>query len=401
MVSDPHGGELVDRTVEGPDELPGDLVAIEDGDAAPADGAPAIPLSRNEYMDLELIAEGAYSPLEGFMTGDDVDSVLDEMRLGDGTPWSIPIVLAVDERPGEERHVLTRDGDAVGTIDVEEAWRPDVDRWVEAAFDTADDDHPGVRRVRDKPDWLVGGTVHLAEHQPAEAFERALTPRETRALFRERDWRTIAGFQTRNPPHRAHEYLQKAALETLDGLLIHPLVGTTKPSDVDPDVRMDAYDALIDEYHVADRVALSTLRAPMRYAGPREALLHAVVRQNYGCTHFVIGRDHAGVKDYYGSYAAHDLMRRFESEIDVQPLYFDFAFYCHGCDGMATKKTCSHDADVKEEPSGTFIRRQARDGGEISDKIMRPEVWQVVSDALREENAGREAEAEARTGGAS
>jgi sulfate adenylyltransferase len=297
-----------------------------------------------------------------------------------------------------KKHALVNDGVTVGAIDVRETWRYDEERWAREVLGTNDDGHPGVRRIRSLGDVLVGGSVELYVESDEEEYEIRYTPRESRDEFEERGWRSVVGFQTRNPPHRAHEYLQKCALETVDGLFLQPLVGSTKQGDVDPGVRMRAYDALVDGYYAEDRVVLGTLKTPMRYAGPREALFHALVRQNYGCTHFVIGRDHAGVKDYYGGFEAHDFLRGFEDEIDVTPLYYDYAFYCHDCDGMATEKTCGHGDDVRENPSGTYIRQKARNGGEVSEKLMRPEVWEIVRDELVEETAGREAEANARTG---
>lgn len=367
MAAEPHGGELVDRVKE----FSGDIEEL-----------PHIALDRDEYMDLEMIATGAYSPLTGFMGMDDFNRVLDEMRLSDGNPWSIPIVLASDDEPSQDKHILTFEGDVVGSIDVEEVWEYDEDRWAMEVLDTTEQNHPGVRRIRGRGDYLVGGDVELYRESSEEGYERRLSPGEARDKFAYHGWNNIVGFQTRNPPHRAHEYLQKCALETVDGLFLHPLVGSTKPTDVDADIRMKAYELLIQNYHVSDRVILGTLKAPMRYAGPREALFHAVVRQNYGCTHFIIGRDHAGVKDYYGSYEAHELMRNFEDELHIQPIYFDYAFYCHECDGMATKKTCTHGDGVRENPSGTMIRRKARDGGDVSAKIMRPEIWELVKDAF-------------------
>ncbi|MDZ7688831.1 MAG: sulfate adenylyltransferase [Halobacteriales archaeon] len=382
MVSEPHGGTLVDLTTTRPDG---------------ADDLPRLRLTDDEYMDLEMLGTGAYSPLDGFMTRDDFDAVLDEARLDDGTPWSLPVVLSADNGVPNEKHALVHDDVIVGAVDVEETWEYDDERWAREVLGTTDDDHPGVQRVRSLGETLVGGNVELYVESEEAGYERRYTPRESREEFEGRGWRSVVGFQTRNPPHRAHEYLQKCALETVDGLFVQPLVGSTKEGDVDPGVRMRAYDALLDGYYAAERVVLGTLKTPMRYAGPREALFHALVRQNYGCTHFVIGRDHAGVKDYYGGYDAHDFLLGFEDEIGVTPLYYDFAFYCHACDGMATEKTCGHDDEVRENPSGTYIRQTAREGGEVSEKLMRPEVWEIVREELVEEASGREAEAKART----
>ena len=384
VVSEPHGGKLIDRTAE----RPGD-----------ADELPRISLTDDGYMDLEMLGTGAYSPLEGFMTRDDFDAVIERSRIADGTPWSLPVVLPSDGDVSEEKHALVYDGVVVGAVDVEETWEYDDERWAREILGATDDNHPGVRRIRSLGDTLVGGRIDLYAESDVAGYERRYTPRESRDEFEGRDWRSVVGFQTRNPPHRAHEYLQKCALETVDGLFVQPLVGSTKPSDVDPGVRMRAYDALVDGYYADERVVLGTLKTPMRYAGPREALFHALVRQNYGCTHFVIGRDHAGVKDYYGGYEAHEFLRDVEDEIGVTPLYYDYAFYCHDCDGMATEKTCGHGDTAHENPSGTYIRQTARDGGNISDKLMRPEVWDIVRSELVEETSGKEAEANARTAG--
>ncbi len=384
MTAEPHGGDLVDRVQEQPDD---------------ADDLPSIEIDRRTYLDLEMIAVGGYSPLEGFMTQDSFNRVVAEARLADGSPWGVPVTLTTDNAPSEEPHALTYDGEPVGRVDVEETWSKDAEAWSEGVYGTTELAHPGVEHVHGHGDHHVGGDVELYTSTPEAGYERLTTPKESRREFRERQWDSVVGFQTRNPPHRAHEYIQKTALENHDGLFVHPLVGTTKDSDVDAAVRMHAYEALLDEYYAGGRVALGTLKAPMRYAGPREALFHAVVRQNYGCTAFVVGRDHAGVGDYYGSYEAQDYLREFEDELDVDPLYFEYAFYCHSCDGMATAKTCPHPDDSHVNPSGTYIRRTAREGGDVSPKLMRPEVWEIVRSQL-ESQSEQEAGANARTGGA-
>ncbi len=384
MTAEPHGGTLVDATASRPDE---------------ADDLPALTLTDDEYMDLEMLGTGAYSPLDGFLTRADFDNVLEDARLDDGTPWSLPVVFSTEGDVPNQKHALVHDGEIVGSVDVEETWLYDEDRWAREVLGTTDDDHPGVRRIRSLGETLVGGTVELYVESEEAGYERRYTPREARAEFDGNGWHSVVGFQTRNPPHRAHEHLQKCALETVDGLFVHPLVGSTKEGDMDPGVRLHAYDALLDEYYADDRVTLGTLKAPMRYAGPREALFHALVRQNYGCTHFIVGRDHAGVGDYYGSYEAHDYLREFEDELGVEPLYFEYAFYCHACDGMATAKTCSHDDEVRDNPSGTKIRRAGRRGENVSEKLVRPEVWDVIRDELRGESAGSEKTASLRTGG--
>lgn len=383
MTVEPHGGGLVDRTREPPEDV---------------DELPRLEIDRSTYMDLEMLATGAYSPLKGFVTHDDFRRVVEDARLADGTAWGLPISLAVDEEPEYTRHALVFDGSIVGSVYVEECWRKDATFWAEGVYGTTDDDHPGVERVHGLGSHLVGGEVELYRPTPEKSYERRYTPREARDEFDRRGWRSVVGFQTRNPPHRAHEYLQKCALETADGVFVHPLVGTTKDADVDAGVRMHAYRVLLDEYYSDDHALLGTLKAPMRYGGPREALFHALVRQNYGCSRFVVGRDHAGVGDHYSSYEAHDFLREFEDEIAVQPLYYDYAFYCHDCDGMATDRTCGHSDDARENPSGTRIRRTARRGGDVSPKLMRPVVWEVVRDELRGQEE-RESAASPRTGG--
>lgn len=385
MTVEPHGGELVDRTADEPDD---------------ADELPTLEMDRSTYMDLEMIATGGYSPLTGFMTQQDFRRVVEDSRLGDGTPWGLPVTLDAESPPEEQRHTLTYGGEVVGGVDVKDSWRKDVEFWGEGVYGTTEEDHPGVAHARGLDGYLVGGEVEMYRSTPESEHERRYTPHESRAEFERRGWRSVVGFQTRNPPHRAHEYLQKCALETVDGLFVHPLVGTTKDGDVDAAVRMHAYDTLLQRYYSEDHAVLGTLKAPMRYGGPREALFHAIVRQNYGCSHFVVGRDHAGVGDYYGSYEAHDFLRRFEDEIAVQPLYYDYAFYCHGCDGMATDKTCPHPDEIRENPSGTRIRRSARAGEKVSPKLMRPEVWEIVRSELRSQEE-QESKASARTGGAS
>ncbi len=371
MVSQPYKDTLTDRVVEKPDKI---------------DDCPSISLTIDEYMDLELIATGAYSPLKGFMDKTDFENVLEDIRLKDDIPWSIPIVLSTKRQKDSGLHKLVYNEVTVGSIDVVQSWIYEPEKWMNSVLDTTEKKHPGVRRIRNLDDWLVGGKINLYKKTPVEKYEKRLTPKETRAEFKNNNWRTIVGFQTRNPPHRAHEYLQKCALETVDGLFINPLVGKTKPSDLDAEIRMDAYETLIENYHVSERIFLSTLKAPMRYAGPREALFHAIIRQNYGCTHFIIGRDHAGVKDYYGSYEAHRLLKEFEDEIDIEPIYFDYAFYCHRCDGMATEKTCSHSTHQIERPSGTKIREAIRNGNHISPKIMRPEISKKIHNGISKQS---------------
>jgi len=312
-----------------------------------------------------LLGTGAYSPLDGFLTREDFDSVLEDARLGDGTPWSLPVVLPTEADVTEEKHALVHEDEIVGAVEVEETWEYDDDRWAREVLGTTESDHPGVRRIRSLGDTLVGGRVELYVESDEADYERRYTPREARDEFDGRGWNSVVGFQTRNPPHRAHEYLQKCALETVDGLFVHPLVGSTKEGDMDPGVRLHAYDALLGEYYADERVVLGTLKVPMRYAGPREALFHALVRQNYGCTHFIVGRDHAGVGDYYGSYEAHEYLRGFEDELGVEPLYFEYAFYCHAlrrygdCQDVLSRRRRTRQPERHQDtPRGKTRRRR-------------------------------------------
>lgn len=377
----PHGGTLVNRIVDGSrkSEL-----------TAQAESLPAITLSAKQACDLEMIAIGAFSPLTGFVGQADFESISKNMRLADGTAWPIPITLAVDDgvkatlevgKPAALKHA---DGTLLAVIDVEEIFPHDKKLEIPNVFRTEDEAHPGVKTVADEGAWLVGGPIHVITVTPAvepgEQFtEFRLPPASTRAEFERRGWKTIVAFQTRNPIHRAHEYLTKSALEICDGLLIHPLVGETKPGDIPADVRMECYQVIIDKYYVADRTMLSVMPAAMRYAGPREAILHALVRKNYGCSHFIAGRDHAGVGDYYGTYDAQLIFDEFEpGEIGITPLKFEHASWCNPCEGMTSSKTCPHGPGDKIFLSGTKVREMLTQGERPPMEFSRPEVADVL-----------------------
>ena len=376
----PHGGELVD------------LVATPDraeGLRAEAHNLPKVPLGERETADLEMLAVGAMSPLTGFMGEKDYRGVVEDMRLSSGLVWSLPITLSVDDeamkRIGRSDAVaLTLGGEPAAILHVEQMFRRDRDAEAEAVFQTTERAHPGVAALDAAGDWLVGGPLEVIRLPDHGTFtEYRMNPVETRRAFAERGWRRVVGFQTRNPVHRAHEYIQKCALEIVDGLLLHPLVGATKQDDVPADVRMRCYRILLDSYYPLDRVLLSVFPAAMRYAGPKEAIFHALVRKNYGCTHFIVGRDHAGVGSYYGSFDAQKIFDRFEPEdLGIMPLFFDHAFWCHRCEGMATAKICPHGDDDRLILSGTKVREMLRSGERPPPEFSRPEVADVLIEAM-------------------
>ena len=374
----PHGGKLIHRTADAPEverELRDESKALR-----------ALTLTSRELNDLALIANGACSPLTGFMTREDYEPVVDSMRLASGLPWSIPVVLAVgrDEAPtpGSRAALYDGEGELRGVIEVEDVFEYDKAREARNVYRTEEEKHPGVAALYERKDVLVGGPVWVL---PRERNPESLTPSETRAEFERRGWKTIVGFQTRNPVHRAHEYIQKCALEIVDGLLLHPLVGETKGDDIPADVRMRCYRTLLENYYPADRVLLSTMPAAMRYAGPREAIFHAMIRKNYGCTHFIVGRDHAGVGSYYGTYDAQKLFSEFDpAELGIMPLKFENSFYCRRCQQMGSKKTCSHDPEFHVSLSGTKVREMLRAGELPPPEFSRPEVAQILIEASRE-----------------
>jgi sulfate adenylyltransferase len=315
----------------------------------------------------------------------------DDLRLANGVPWSIPITLGVDDaaarelKPGQEIALAADGGLRIATLKISEIYRVDRKREAEAVFGTADDAHPGAKNVTSTPPWCVAGPVSLFEDIPGRTFlEYPREPRQTRAAFRELGWRRIVAFQTRNPTHRAHEYIQKAALEICDGLLVHPLVGETKSDDVPAAVRMETYKVLLDKYYPKGRAMLAVMPAHMRYGGPREAILHAIIRRNYGCTHFIVGRDHAGVGNYYGTYDAQKIFDRYaHQEIGITTLNFENTFYCGKCGGMASYKTCPHaDAD-RLLLSGTKVREMLRAGQAPPPEYTRPEIAEILVRAMR------------------
>lgn len=378
----PHGGHLVNRLVTG---------ARRDELLAKASSLPSIQLDERAQSDVEMIAVGAFSPLRGFVGEKDYHSIVDHMRLANGLPWPIPIALQVSReqadklKEGSEVALTDERGVVLAILDLAERYSPNREEEARKVYGTGELAHPGVAAVLQGGEVYLGGEIHVVNRPDTVAFPSYhRDPAQTRALFRERGWRTVVGFQTRNPIHRAHEYITKSALELVDGLMLHPLVGKTKSDDIPADVRMRCYEVLMEHYYPQDRVLLSVYPAAMRYAGPREAIFHALARKNYGCTHFIVGRDHAGVGNYYGTYDAQKLFDEFKpGELGIQPMKFENAFYSQVTGQMATAKTAPGGPETQVNLSGTKVRELLSQGQLPPPEFSRPEVATILIGAMK------------------
>lgn len=376
----PHGGKLISRvaTLEEKKELLEKVKYL-----------PKVIVGNRYIGHCEMIAIGGYSPLRGFMSKEEAESVIKDIRLPSGLVWSIPILLPISEdlwekvKIGDEVAIYDFSERPIAIIVVEDKFTLDLDFYCRSVFKTTDENHPGVAFVKSAGNRFIGGELlrlinrPLREGIPEHYYQ---DPSQVREYIKEKGWRQVVAFQTRNPIHRAHEYIVKCALETMDGVLIHPLVGETKRDDIPAPVRVKCYEVLIDNYFNRSRVHLSVLPAPMHYAGPREAVHHMIIRKNYGCTHMIIGRDHAGVGNYYGTYEAQEFVEAFEDELEIKPLKFEHAFYCKKCESMATSKTCPHSSEFHIHLSGTKVRSMLKEGRYPPKEFTRPEVAEILID---------------------
>jgi sulfate adenylyltransferase len=377
MPIEPHGGTLINRIIEG---------NIKTKLEKKSGSLERVRLNPREISDLEMIATGGLSPLEGFMTKQDYMNVVDLMRLASGLPWTIPITLTASKKDAERLQegtdvaLVNAEDEVLAILHLEEKYLFDKEHEAAQVLRTTDENHPGVQYLQSIGDVLLGGKISLLRRPAHDDFSKyRLDPHETRYLFRSKGWKRVVAFQTRNPIHRAHEYIQKCALETVDALLVHPLLGETKKDDIPGDVRMACYEVLLEKYYPKTRCVLSIFPAAMRYAGPREAIFHALARKNYGCTHFIVGRDHAGVGSYYGTYDAHYIFDEFDpEEIGITPLFFDHTFYCKTCEGMASSKTCPHESNHHVFLSGTKVREMLQQGEVPPMEFTRPEVAEIL-----------------------
>ena len=372
----PHGGELVNRFLTG--------AALEEARKR-AQSLPKISVDAYMAFEIDCIAKGIFSPLKGFMNKAEVQSVLDKMLLRPGIAWTIPILFHVSEaeadtvETGGEVAIEDDRGALVALLKVSEKFSFDTREIAQKAYGTTDEAHPGVKYTYSHGPVYLAGTLDVLQAREVDHPEYNLTPEQTRAAFNKQGWKRIVAFQTRNPIHRAHEYLTKCALETCDGLLVHPLMGTTKSDDIPGDVRMECYKVLLENYYRPDHAMLSIMPVNMRYAGPKEAVMHAIYRQNYGVTHFIVGRDHAGVGNYYGTYDAHQIFDQLEpGSLLITPMFFDHSFFCKSCGNMASIKTCPHGQEHHVHLSGTKVREMLSHGQEPPEEFSRHEVARVL-----------------------
>ena len=378
----PHGGELV-LNMAGENER----AELQER----ARSLPQILVGSRQLADLEMLAIGAYSPLGGFMKRADYLGVVNDMHLANGLPWTVPITLSTTSeqaatlKEGSQVALLNEHGTLQAVMTIEEKYGYDKQHEASKVYRTTEEAHPGVNAMYQQGNILLGGPVRVVALQNQTFAQYRYTPGQSRQLFVERGWKRVVGFQTRNPVHRAHEYIQKCALETVDGLYLHPLVGDTKGDDIPAHVRMRCYEVLLANYYPTDRVILGVLPAAMRYAGPREAIFHALMRKNYGCSHFIVGRDHAGVGNYYGTYDAHHIFAEFDpARLGITPMFFDHTFFCRACDSMASSKTCPHGNDHHVTLSGTKVRQMLQAGEIPPREFSRPEVAKVLIEAMRQ-----------------
>ncbi len=379
---EPHGGKLIDR-----------VMTLAEGHELEkrAASAQSLTLNAREASDLRMISTGAFSPLEGFMSQDDYVSTVGRSSLARGIPWTVPITLSTDSataakfKPGSEVVLKSADGGLLGSLIVEDKFSYDKQKEAKEVFRTTEEAHPGVANLMKQGEVLLGGKIRALPQKPLPVFADAdRSPAQTRAEFKAKGWTTVVGFQTRNPIHRAHEYIMKCALELVDGLMVHPLVGETKPGDTEAEVRMKCYRALLERYYPADRTLLSTYPASMRYGGPKEAVFHAIARKNYGCTHFIVGRDHAGVGSYYGSYDAQRIFSEFDANaIGIRPMFFENSFFCRKCGNMASAKTCPHTDADRVILSGTKVREMLVAGQRPPAEFSRAEVADILIEAAK------------------
>ncbi|MCS7254513.1 MAG: sulfate adenylyltransferase [Armatimonadota bacterium] len=392
----PHGGVLVNRLLNRRDR---------EEWLRKLDKLPKLIATPVDLANIEMISIGGYSPLTGFMDAKTYQSVIRTMRLPNGLVWTIPILLPIPEELAMEvkssdaivvfgKSHFDKEPKPYAIVSICDVFRRNKEDEAKFVYGTTDASHPGVERIYNEPEWAVGGEVFALEIpiHPPEIQVCYMKPASTRSLFRARGCRKVVGFQTRNPLHRAHEYLVKCALETVDGLFIHPLVGPTKSDDIPAEIRMKCYRVLVEKYFPKERVVLAVNPAPMWYAGPREAIFHAIVRKNYGCTHFIVGRDHAGVGKFYHPFAAHKIFDQFlPEELGITPIFFDDAFYCTKCESMATCKVCPHEPECRIYFSGTKVRSQLKNGEIPPPYITRPEVAIILANFYRNEGAAKAA----------